>query len=671
MTDFIEDIANVRARVEVVERVLSNNYGSSVFAAISGQVFTGVCSGPKFQGASATNVSLSNSDNGLTAGPSDSYHVAIGTSIIQGKNGPSLTSNLHLNYFGSSVIIGNSKVDGGWRIGESLLSTAYMSIATTGMGSSEYNLLTDGTNTFISGGTGGTTYVRAGANNSTGQVAVSSGAVTITGLTNITGNTFVHGIIHINSGAQNWAYHLQVGPTAGSNVTVNANQVWASVNGVPSTLYLNYSGNGPVIVGGTLTINGGISTPSASISILSVSSIATFSAGIDLTGQLVVNGTSSAPYFDDYGGGWYMSDTTWIRATNSKGVYTGGYVRGDLGVQAHRDVEATLAEGSPSGLFGLPSGYNIAVGRSTIQARLNGSASSLNLNYYGGDVRSGNLGVGVAPSGYGLYVGNAGVRISRNQGLTNKAWNSSQLLVTSYDATVNDNVNSIVGMAFWNQRFGIAPIIRNYGPEGEKMGFSNNPNTAYVAIKAAALETTSSIRYKDNIRAVEDDDAIALAEGFLLTKFRQRVRPQTIVETPLMKRVHSLREKRGQEAVPTPAKYTQSEDHDCSKHPCPGSKSSPCQIAANDTDMFGGMAEWTGAIAPEMAWFDEEGIANSHDVAQIATASLGGTGALSRRLTRMFEKLIEENPSLNWSDDDGPRPQWTTPDNKQRKKARK
>lgn len=37
---------------------------------------------------------------------------------------------------------------------------------------------------------------------------------------------------------------------------------------------------------------------------------------------------STGWYNETYGGGWYMSDTTWIRAYNNKSVYTGGTIQG-------------------------------------------------------------------------------------------------------------------------------------------------------------------------------------------------------------------------------------------------------------------------------------------------------------------------------------------------------
>lgn len=39
---------------------------------------------------------------------------------------------------------------------------------------------------------------------------------------------------------------------------------------------------------------------------------------------------STGWYNETYGGGWYMSDTTWIRAHNNKSIYTGGTIQGNV-----------------------------------------------------------------------------------------------------------------------------------------------------------------------------------------------------------------------------------------------------------------------------------------------------------------------------------------------------
>lgn len=39
-------------------------------------------------------------------------------------------------------------------------------------------------------------------------------------------------------------------------------------------------------------------------------------------------------YFQSYGGGWYMIDSTWVRAYNNKYIYTGGVIRAGSSLQA-------------------------------------------------------------------------------------------------------------------------------------------------------------------------------------------------------------------------------------------------------------------------------------------------------------------------------------------------
>jgi hypothetical protein len=46
-------------------------------------------------------------------------------------------------------------------------------------------------------------------------------------------------------------------------------------------------------------------------------------------------------YSQKWGGGWYMSDSSWIRAYSNKNVYTGGQIRGGS-VQA--DGRLTVGE---------------------------------------------------------------------------------------------------------------------------------------------------------------------------------------------------------------------------------------------------------------------------------------------------------------------------------------
>lgn len=54
---------------------------------------------------------------------------------------------------------------------------------------------------------------------------------------------------------------------------------------------------------------------------------------LDVNGEIIADGWlrtrgNRGWYNQDYGGGWYMSDTTWIRAYQNKNVITGGQLRG-------------------------------------------------------------------------------------------------------------------------------------------------------------------------------------------------------------------------------------------------------------------------------------------------------------------------------------------------------
>ena len=48
-------------------------------------------------------------------------------------------------------------------------------------------------------------------------------------------------------------------------------------------------------------------------------------------------------YFEDYGGGWYMIDDTWIRAYNNKNIYTPGVIQCDSGFNGNLNGNATTS----------------------------------------------------------------------------------------------------------------------------------------------------------------------------------------------------------------------------------------------------------------------------------------------------------------------------------------
>jgi len=217
------------------------------------------------------------------------------------------------------------------------------------------------------------------------------------------------------------------------------------------------------------------------------------------------------------------------------------------------------------------------------------------------------------------------------------SWSGYQLLVQSANTSTSSNL--AVGMTFHNRRYGIAPILRNYGPYGETLDFTNNPGTAFIPIRASAFQINSTIRVKDDIRAVEDADAIKMAEDFLLVSYMPKVRPQTMRTNERFNRIDAKWQESGRPPLTSQPAYTDPYDHDCSIDNCDGSLGNECPVTVNDTRVYSGLAEWTGETNPEIAFFDEGGIAESLDVAQIASSALGAAGSLSRKLTLAMETI--------------------------------
>ena len=217
------------------------------------------------------------------------------------------------------------------------------------------------------------------------------------------------------------------------------------------------------------------------------------------------------------------------------------------------------------------------------------------------------------------------------------SWSSMQLLVQSANTSTSSNL--FAGIALHNRRYGLAPIIRNYGPYGETIDFTNSISSAFIPIRASSFIVSSTIRIKDDIRAVEDADAIKMAEDFLLVSYTPKVRPQTMRPNERFKKADAKWQESGRPPLTLQPAYTDHHDHDCSIDNCDGSLGNECPITVNDTRVYSGLAEWTGETNPEIAFFDEGGIAESLDVAQIASSALGATGSLSRKLTAAMEMI--------------------------------
>lgn len=112
----------------------------------------------------------------------------------------------------------------------------------------------------------------------------------------------------------------------------------------------NFSGNvsagGTVNAGSDVNAGGGV----------------TAAGNIRSTGGWLVNRGNAGWLNETYGGGFYMSDSGWLRSVNDKGVYTGGQLQGGtvrsngrLSTGEALQLDGVFGEGagcSPNGLFG-------------------------------------------------------------------------------------------------------------------------------------------------------------------------------------------------------------------------------------------------------------------------------------------------------------------------------
>ena len=88
---------------------------------------------------------------------------------------------------------------------------------------------------------------------------------------------------------------------------------------------------------------------------------------------------SGGIYWSVYRGGWYMEDSTWIRAYNNKNIYTGGQVRGDSGICIGGSCKTSWIVNWGE-ISGIPAGFADGVDNG---ANLN-EIAGINCNWDGG-----------------------------------------------------------------------------------------------------------------------------------------------------------------------------------------------------------------------------------------------------------------------------------------------
>ena len=159
-------------------------------------------------------------------------------------------------------------------------------------------------------------------------------------------------------------FTFNVGATAGGGISVVADSI-----GVDSTV-VRTSGNQTLAgiktfsskISGDIDTVDGYHVHSADRNNEASKIVRTQANGRIYGGQFYANdwfraeGTAGL-YFQTYGGGWYMSDTTWIRSYNNKSIYHNtGILRTD----------GTLQVGSSGGTMNVPNGGTPTIGGNTI-----------------------------------------------------------------------------------------------------------------------------------------------------------------------------------------------------------------------------------------------------------------------------------------------------------------
>ncbi|EGW8937832.1 shufflon system plasmid conjugative transfer pilus tip adhesin PilV [Escherichia coli] len=135
--------------------------------------------------------------------------------------------------------------------------------------------------------------------------------------------------------------------------------------------------------GNAAALSGDISARNGTFSGAISGNTATTNGDITSNNGWLVTNNSKGWMNSTYGGGWYMSDSSWLRSVNNKGIYTGGQVKGGtvradgrLYTGEYLQLEGTATAGascSPDGLVGRDSTGAILSCQSGTWRRASGS----------------------------------------------------------------------------------------------------------------------------------------------------------------------------------------------------------------------------------------------------------------------------------------------------------
>lgn len=264
-------------------------------------------------------------------------------------------------------------------------------------------------------------------------------------------------------------------------------------------------------------------------------------------------------YFASWGGGWYMTDGTYIRSTNDKHTWIG------------------------SGWYGTNGGLSIGY---------NGTPNwGYSIDCNGGTQRFGNI---VTQTGNWTITANG----SNAQG-----WNYAGFITQ----------NSGLGRAFMSWHPGGTAMVVDVQTNGSYLNFLSSDLNGYCSLYCWQIIQVSKRSSKQDIAAwpsvgvgagaLSAADRLSLIDVY---RFRQKREHALVQALPArrenaLRRLNDWRARSGLEPRPHPL-------HDCDEHDCDGTGAEPCtRVREWDNPSIGVMIEDLVSVLPEVVALGEDG----------------------------------------------------------------
>ena len=309
----------------------------------------------------------------------------------------------------------------------------------------------------------------------------------------ISGDRLVLGKAGVGTGVDTSQFVLKTGDTMTGNLTmydwlnIGANRYGGPYRGLNwgGQYLIMYEGGNTFVSApanganqGTVFVRPGINNQGAQLAISNDGNHG-LNGNINVYGRVTatdfnLSGNNSY-YFSSWGGGWNMSDGTWIRSTNDKGVWLGG------------------------GWYGSNGGLN-----------LGGSGQT------GNGVNEAKLVVNGSLNGCAYFTaGNIG------------GWPTMPIVLKS-----NDPAGGDVGIAGWVPSTNQAPIWRFNSASGLGESWdavaSNGADPVWITAYDFYV-ASSTVRVKTNITDVDDDELLGLLSGLQTKRWLSTLRPRSAV----------------------------------------------------------------------------------------------------------------------------------------------